>query len=82
MSDENVIDEPAPIAYSIRLANVVDVDGNANEVTIEVAQLETMGMPFDLTCADAVYVMACMYAVDVMGFEDASQATMIDMIWN
>jgi hypothetical protein len=49
---------------------------------VEVAQLETMHMEFDLTDPDAVYVMACMYVVDVLGFADSSTATMIELLWD
>lgn len=82
MTDEIVENEPAKIVYAIRLANVIDDQGNAHEVYVEVAQLETMHMEFDLTDPDAVYVMACMYVVDVLGFADSSTATMIELLWD
>ena len=71
---EDVIPEEPKFIYAIRISNLIDFDGVAHTEYIEVARLEDMGMPFDLTDPDAVYIMACMYAVDVLGYEDASMA--------
>lgn len=76
------MNEEPKIIWGIRLTNVIDKDGVAHDVLVEVAHIETMGMPFDLTDPDAVYVMALMYVVGVLLFEDSSNALMTELLWD
>ena len=71
------------ILYAIEISNIFDYDGNQiNDLYIEVSQLEAQQWIFDLADEDAVFIMACQYAVDVLGYADASMAMYAKFYWD